>query len=170
MSEHMACPGCELTGTLNDPGLDDPSVLRCSDCGGFWLGRAVFTATASDRELTDTLQALDSSTYKREISPVSYRSCPQCGEHMGRRQYGNAGVVIDICTAHGFWFDAGELKKILAFQPGQKNSPTAPLAADVSAVNARRRQLNDGDLWMGYEQGIRLKPFLRALMNGLRKL
>jgi Zn-finger nucleic acid-binding protein len=170
VSEHTTCPGCGLAGTLNDPGLNNPSVLQCSDCGGFWLGRAVFSATASDRELTDTLQALDSSTHSRDVGPVSYRSCPQCSEHMGRRQYGNAGVVIDICTAHGFWFDAGELKKVLAYQPVQKNARTAPLAAEIGTVNAKQPPLDFGDGYMDGNPGIRLKPFLRALMNGLRKL
>lgn len=35
---------------------------------------------------------------------------------MNRKNFGSvSGVVIDWCKGHGFWFDAEELERILAF-------------------------------------------------------
>ena len=35
--------------------------------------------------------------------------------HDRRNFGGTSGVVVDVCHAHGTWFDAGELVKVLAF-------------------------------------------------------
>jgi hypothetical protein len=38
---------------------------------------------------------------------------------MNRRNYGGAsGVIVDVCTVHGTWFDTGELPRVLAFVEG----------------------------------------------------
>jgi Zn-finger nucleic acid-binding protein len=35
---------------------------------------------------------------------------------MLRRNFGRiSGIIVDVCTAHGTWFDTGELPRILAF-------------------------------------------------------
>lgn len=35
---------------------------------------------------------------------------------MNRRNYGRrSGVIVDVCTEHGVWFDFGELSRILAW-------------------------------------------------------
>jgi Zn-finger nucleic acid-binding protein len=45
-----------------------------------------------------------------------YVKCPVCETLMNRRQYASgARVVIDWCKHHGFWFDAGELSRVLDF-------------------------------------------------------
>ncbi len=51
-----------------------------------------------------------------ERDKVMYRPCAQCGDLMHRVNFaGNSGVVLDACRAHGSWFDADELAKIVAF-------------------------------------------------------
>jgi Zn-finger nucleic acid-binding protein len=35
---------------------------------------------------------------------------------MNRKNFGeSSGIVVDVCTRHGVWFDAGELPRVLAF-------------------------------------------------------
>jgi hypothetical protein len=35
---------------------------------------------------------------------------------MLRRNFGKvSGIIVDVCTAHGTWFDCGELARILSF-------------------------------------------------------
>lgn len=35
---------------------------------------------------------------------------------MHRKNFGGAsGVIVDVCTLHGIWFDAGELPNVLSF-------------------------------------------------------
>ena len=54
---------------------------------------------------------------RQELSDQSgwkYRKCPTCHEMMARRNYGRrSGVIVDICRAHGIWFDPDELPQIL---------------------------------------------------------
>jgi Zn-finger nucleic acid-binding protein len=48
--------------------------------------------------------------------PVQYLPCPECRSMMTRRNFGGAsGVIVDICSAHGVWFDVGELPTVLSF-------------------------------------------------------
>ncbi len=48
--------------------------------------------------------------------PVRYRKCPACGDVMARRNFlETSGVIIDVCTLDGVWFDRGELSTLFAF-------------------------------------------------------
>ncbi len=50
------------------------------------------------------------------LQPTSYRPCPCCDALMHRRNFGqSSGVIIDTCSLHGTWFDAGELPAVLRF-------------------------------------------------------
>ena len=45
-----------------------------------------------------------------------YVHCPTCKNVMNRKlSASGAGVVVDVCKAHGTFFDAGELPAIIAF-------------------------------------------------------
>ena len=47
---------------------------------------------------------------------VVYRRCPECRQHMVRKNFGRtSGVVVDWCGGHGTWFDADELERVAAF-------------------------------------------------------
>jgi Zn-finger nucleic acid-binding protein len=56
--------------------------------------------------------------------------CPTCGETMARRLLGTSHEVhVDVCAAHGTWFDAGELRAAMG-----TTGKGAPL--DHAKVNA----------------------------------
>ena len=47
---------------------------------------------------------------------MRYRKCPVCGDMMTRKNFReSSGIVIDICSAHGIWFDQGELAMVFEF-------------------------------------------------------
>jgi Zn-finger nucleic acid-binding protein len=47
---------------------------------------------------------------------VRYVACPDCGKIMNRVNFArHSGVVVDVCKAHGTWFDKDELRQILEF-------------------------------------------------------
>ena len=51
-----------------------------------------------------------------EARTVRYMPCPLCHASMNRVNFGRvSGVIIDVCKAHGTWFDAGELTRVVAF-------------------------------------------------------
>lgn len=93
------------------------SALECPKCGGLWL------AIASLEHLLDLLGSKQFSRPKHARSAAGaaggggYRPCVECGQLMVRRNLssGRSGVVVDLCGAHGIWFDKDELADYLAF-------------------------------------------------------
>lgn len=50
------------------------------------------------------------------LGEVRYMPCPLCHASMNRVNFGRvSGVIVDVCKAHGTWFDPGELTGIVAF-------------------------------------------------------
>ena len=167
----MNCPACSQSSSLQSLGSDAPGACQCPVCAGIWLSRTAFHATSADGELVDILKSLDYGQIEERSVTVNYRLCPDCGEHMGRRQYQGKGIVVDFCNAHGFWFDPGELRKIFSESSRTKIAKTPrtnPLAADIEAVNAPLRPLELSDGWLDGNPGLRFKPFLRALMKSVK--
>jgi Zn-finger nucleic acid-binding protein len=53
---------------------------------------------------------------RAQEQPVRYLKCPGCARLMNRQNFGRrSGVVVDVCRAHGVWFDAGELGDVVGF-------------------------------------------------------
>jgi hypothetical protein len=62
----------------------------------------------------DTAPPFARTRAARAISDAAYVACPQCHEVMSRRLFGGAtGLVVDVCMAHGTWFDPTELAAAL---------------------------------------------------------
>jgi Zn-finger nucleic acid-binding protein len=53
------------------------------------------------------------------LETIVYRPCPKCKDLMNRFNFaGCSGVILDACKPHGVWFDADELRRIVAFIQG----------------------------------------------------
>lgn len=114
------CPACgKPLATSQVSGLE---TRACLACGGLWLDRAVFEALGASRERQGSvLGALPASSAPPvvAVAQVQYRPCPTCGQRMNRVNYARqSGVVLDVCKAHGLWFDRDELRRVLAFIAG----------------------------------------------------
>ena len=49
-------------------------------------------------------------------SGLRYLPCPKCGQLMNRLNFAHrSGVIIDICSRHGVWFDRDGLQHIIEF-------------------------------------------------------
>jgi Zn-finger nucleic acid-binding protein len=52
----------------------------------------------------------------RSTDVAAYVRCPDCRNLMNRHNYARiSGVIVDICRAHGIWFDRDELRQLLEF-------------------------------------------------------
>lgn len=111
------CPAC--TKPLGTTRVGDLGVRECQACGGLWLDRAVFEQLGASRERQGAvLGALPTPEAPPVLGldAVQYRRCPQCHQFMNRMNYAKrSGVVLDVCKAHGLWFDQDELRRVLAF-------------------------------------------------------
>jgi len=119
-AEGAPCPACAKPLAASRVG--DLETRACLACGGLWLDRAVFEQLGASRErqgaVLGTLPA-PSAPPVMGLEPVQYRPCPACGERMNRVNYARrSGVVLDVCKAHGLWFDRDELRRLLAFIAG----------------------------------------------------
>lgn len=106
---HPCCPHCKTALRSADTGL------ACTQCRGRFCDKAAL------KSLIDAACAsAPSGKYKKpplDISKaVRYVPCPTCSQLMNRRNFGDAsGVVVDVCSKHGVWFDQGELLQVLSF-------------------------------------------------------
>lgn len=114
------CPACAKP--LASAKVGDVAVGECLACGGLWLDRAVFEQLGVSRERQGAvLGALPTPDQPPavKLEPVQYRPCPACRQRMNRVNYAKrSGVVLDVCKAHGLWFDKDELRRVLAFIAG----------------------------------------------------
>ncbi len=114
-SASWVCARCR-TGHLDAFSSDDGIIHDCPRCGGQFISPEVLRTLvrryqSSSMELPQRL---------RPNNPLSdrltYLPCPQCGELMLRRNFGRvSGIIVDVCAAHGTWFDVGEVPRILGF-------------------------------------------------------
>ena len=111
----LACPRCdrELEAFATGGGR----LYDCNNCGGQFVEHDLL------QELLERRELYGAALPRRIVKPhnplserVVYVKCPSCGEHMNRKNFGeSSGVIVDICSRHGSWFDSGELPRVLAF-------------------------------------------------------
>jgi len=95
-----------------------------------WVGPAVTT------QLTRTLDVLVAATRLAEEAarrvPLAGRVaqtsvyCPICRAMMQRLHYQNADLVLDSCTAHGTWFDRGEMQRVAQLVTAMRGKDQGP--------------------------------------------
>lgn len=119
-SSALDCPVCEEGQRLQVRVLSGAGhvVLECVRCGGLWVAAPVLRLLEQEAQRTVSPVAPGEVRVARpsalEQRGPFYRKCPICGEVMQRRNYGAiSGVIVDVCKAHGVWFDEGELEAVL---------------------------------------------------------
>jgi len=106
----MKCPNdnSELASAKRD-GID---LELCPTCKGMWLTRAELNQL--EDEVFD-FGDNEKGTLAFDPEPTALK-CPECGKPMRKFQYRFYDLEILLCDdGHGFWLDAGEDQKILAF-------------------------------------------------------
>lgn len=115
---NLRCPSCQtpmLSGTLRDIPLHE-----CDKCFGLWLGTAAFEQVCRNAEQqAAALGSAQAASGTVAMEPVRYRRCPECNDMMNRVNFAHcSGVIVDVCRAHGTWFDTNELQRIVEFIRG----------------------------------------------------
>lgn len=130
------CPRCNVE---LDPLRDSPGLRACIRCGGLF---------ASHITLAEHVARAESGTVARidvvgdaAIEPTAYARCPDCSDFMGRVGFARAsGVIVDVCAAHGTWFDRNELTqglRFLAEHPGARAAPRTQRSPAHDSYRAR---------------------------------
>lgn len=159
------CPACGKAMAGNRIG--DLDVQACLACGGLWLDRAVFEQLGARRERQGAVLGalpVPLAPPAMALDPVRYRPCPGCGQRMNRVNYAKrSGVILDVCRAHGLWFDQDELHRVLSFiekggldrarereleELKEARRAAAPLPLHPSSSYEFRQQMNAQGHWL----------------------
>ena len=117
------CPRCRetLVAHILQTGGKSVEIDRCGRCFGLFFdpgevdsvldGIETRADTVDHRQL---MMLVEQETPVESIDQVAYVPCPDCGQLMHRRQFGQrSGVVADTCKEHGLWLDGGELRRLI---------------------------------------------------------
>jgi Zn-finger nucleic acid-binding protein len=109
----FSCPACQepVVGFGGGAGR----LSECTTCAGQFVEHALLRELLERREV---LRGVASNLPRANplAAPVRYLPCPACRSVMNRKNFGDSsGIVVDVCTRHGVWFEAGELPRVLAF-------------------------------------------------------
>jgi Zn-finger nucleic acid-binding protein len=113
-----ACPRCKTA--LSECETRSARYVECTGCAGLWLDEALFQRIAENNEAglaPGLVKGSPPVLSAASLEPVvRYLPCPVCGEMMNRRNFADvSGVILDWCRGHGWWFDAHELERVIAF-------------------------------------------------------
>jgi len=112
------CPDCLIFLDSIDIGKNNRFIIeKCERCFGLFFDNYELERLLEERleqsywidkhKLHSLLQ------HPLHKDRIIYRRCPECNKIMQRKNHLNrSGVIIDSCSHHGVWLDAGELKQI----------------------------------------------------------
>ena len=134
------CPDCKLPLRAFEAGAG--RLLACEGCGGQMVTHGLLRALVQQREALGraALSVVGVPRGNPLQDRVRYRPCPGCGSFMNRKNFGGtSGIVVDVCSIHGTFFEAGELPRVLAFvQRGglakAQSTPSSPRPASSNAA------------------------------------
>jgi len=117
----LACPRCGVA--LSPEIVGKLGLYRCGSCDGVWLDPETFRAVCENAAKLSAsasgegIKGDEASSQRDER--VTYLRCPVCSDVMNRVNFARvSGVILDVCRAHGAWFDAGELRAVRTFVRG----------------------------------------------------
>ena len=168
------CPRCDkplraLESSSALANLEAFPMHECTGCGGMFVSQKVLDAESCDERTPAPAggprsgdSAAGPQAPSRAVPPapaqhfadqVRYLKCPLCHGVMNRVNFGKrSGVIVDVCKAHGVWFDRGELARAIEFVAkgglriprGRSTRPQGPKSDGTSAALPQRGPHLDG--------------------------
>lgn len=126
----LPCPVCSRLMPPRQVG--GVAVNECGACGGLWVPGANFDLLVNRAlEARKNADPSDLVTLQPRVTgsnpasqKVRYRSCPECNQHMHRRNFRkSSGVIVDRCSQHGTWLDVDELEQIAGYLLSGQETP-----------------------------------------------
>jgi len=113
----LQCP--RRCGEMRGVRFGGADMWECRACSGLWVDNATLEGLIAARlkpaAMLGTGIAMVPPTPVK-LQPVQYAPCPQCRTLMNRLNFAHtSGIIVDVCTPHGTWFDADELRRVVEF-------------------------------------------------------
>lgn len=110
------CPRCQVG--MKTVTIGTTSLLECCACEGIWVGVDALQQICAEREKQAAVLGMPASpdeTVELE-KHIRYMPCPVCRNLMNRVNFAHCShVIVDVCKAHGTWFDKDELRRTVEF-------------------------------------------------------
>jgi Zn-finger nucleic acid-binding protein len=96
-------------------------VHECARCEGLWLDVGEFQRVLTEVQVQHALAGAPGQPRPRGAVPPRADAdaeirCPRCSGAMTCVHFGaRSGVFVDVCKAHGVWFDREELHAVARF-------------------------------------------------------
>ncbi len=111
------CPRCKTDTKGIVIGTTD--LRECPRCEGIWADAAALQHIVTDREQQAAVLGVATPLPEPRSVPlekIRYLPCPVCKGLMHRVNFAKcSNVIVDVCKAHGTWFDKDELRRIIEF-------------------------------------------------------
>jgi Zn-finger nucleic acid-binding protein len=92
-------------------------LRQCAKCEGLWADVDTFQRICTEQEKQAAVMGMPAPPAgPAGLEPVHYVPCPVCQQLMNRVNFaGCSCVIVDVCKAHGTWFDKDELRRVVEF-------------------------------------------------------
>jgi Zn-finger nucleic acid-binding protein len=123
----LMCPRC--ASALRDVRSTESVLHGCMSCGGVWLDPATVERLSRARD-PDLERAAGRILGLLRPGPGlrdPLICCPVCAAPLRRAEIANSVSQIDVCDAHGTWFDRGE---VVAFAEASAESRAGEVSED----------------------------------------
>ena len=110
------CPRCKVAMTT--VAIGNTTLLECRACEGIWVDVDSLQQICAEREKQAAVLGRPTPPDEtvRFEQQIQYVPCPFCHELMNRVNFAHCShVIVDVCKAHGTWFDKDELRRAVEF-------------------------------------------------------
>lgn len=166
-SDTWLCPRCR-TQHLDAFGSGDGNIYDCPRCGGQFLPHEVLRSLIQRYQASEVTLPQRLRPHNPLTDKVTYLPCPVCSDLMLRRNFGRiSGIIVDVCSAHGTWFDVGEVPRILSFivqgglhraaavQAEERRSHESPNVGAFDAPGALEPAFTESPSWDDVSEAVR---------------
>ena len=141
-AEAGPCPRCNVN--LDAVALGSTTLHECSRCAGIWVNGAALEQICANRERQATVLGavtqLPAQAVNELETQIRYLRCPTCHDFMNRVNFARcSGVIVDVCRAHGTWFDRDELRRIVEFI--RAGGLDVARSREIADLEQRKREL-----------------------------
>ena len=110
------CPRCKVN--MQAVVIGKENLRECPKCEGIWADTASLQRICENSEEQAAVlgTAAPLPVGDADLEAVHYIPCPVCGGIMNRVNFAHCShVVVNVCKAHGTWFDKDQLRRIVEF-------------------------------------------------------
>lgn len=151
------CPRCKVNMEAVVVGKEN--LRECPKCEGIWVDTVSLQRICEDREEQGAVLGTAAPLPEGDMNleEIHYLKCPVCGDIMNRVNFAHCShVIVNVCKAHGTWFDKDQLRRIVEFIRG--GGMEKAREQEIADLEQKRRQLTSAQVSGGGLAGFDSAP------------